>query len=199
MSKISEYPTKAVFNDTDLYDCSTNGTVSEAVSYADLKDDLKNTFHTQGGNSYGSDLVVGTNDSNDVVIETNGTEAVRVVSSNNDLKTQNAIQAGTDTFQDAAQFDDIAFKVATLNPSLIFVSTGSWSIFPLTGFDTSKIVSVQIFIDGADGRIYPPNHTKTANSEYEYRITSSAIEVRAETSETNIDNQSIKFLITYTD
>ena len=81
--KISEYPSKTVFNDTDLYDCSTAGTNSEKVTYSDLKDDLKNTFHTQGGNSYGADLTVGTNDANDVVIETQGSEAVRIDTSNN--------------------------------------------------------------------------------------------------------------------
>lgn len=42
--KISEYPSKTVFNDTDLYDVSTGGTTTEKVTYSQLKDDLKNTF-----------------------------------------------------------------------------------------------------------------------------------------------------------
>ena len=44
MTKISEYPAKTVFNDTDLYDCSTEGTVSEQVTYAQLKADLASTL-----------------------------------------------------------------------------------------------------------------------------------------------------------
>lgn len=42
--KITDYPAKTAFNDTDLYDCSTNATTSEKVTYSQLKTDLNSNL-----------------------------------------------------------------------------------------------------------------------------------------------------------
>jgi len=42
--KISDYPSKTVFNDTDLYDVSTAGTASEQMTFAQLKTELDSSL-----------------------------------------------------------------------------------------------------------------------------------------------------------
>ena len=55
--KISEYPSKTVFNDTDLYDCSTAGTASEQMTYLQLKTNLESALAFLASGDNVSDLV----------------------------------------------------------------------------------------------------------------------------------------------
>ena len=64
--KTSDYPAKTVFNDTDLYDVSTAGTVSEKMTYAQLKSDLSanlDNLYSADGTLAGNRIVtLGAND-----------------------------------------------------------------------------------------------------------------------------------------
>lgn len=188
--KISDYPAKITFDDTDLYDCSTTGTNSEAVTYGDLKGDLKNTFHTQGGNSYGADLTVGTNDANDVVIETQGSEAVRIDTTNN-VDVVGGIQLGENIVlaQDEFWAKKIRFS------QTIFTPTGSTQGFNLAVlFD--DLLEVSVFIKSISGHLIPPKHTVLSNSFYDYYISKNTpdnyayLQLKIDASETNFDNTS---------
>ena len=161
--KISEYPAKTVFDDTDLYDCSTTGTVSEKVTYSQIKEDLKNTFHTQGGNSYGTDLTIGTNDGNDVIIETAGTEAVRV-DTNLNVGTQRGIQHGFQT----ASARDVYLRKSVLTERQVSIFDGYVSQGLIGSYD--DVVQVSVLIEGLNGVWYSPEHTLDANSIYHIRI-----------------------------
>lgn len=195
--KISEYPSKSTFNDTDLYDCSTTGTTSEKVTYAQLKTDLKNTFHTQGGNSYGATLTIGTNDNNDVAIERNGSNKIVVESA--EVQVTDYINIGDGA--DSANLRVLSFKVAQQNPASVFTAVGSEQLNFL-GIASDRVHSYEVMIKGVDGNWYKENHTYTANSLFQSRLiysaTNAIIGVYAAASETNFNNSPIKFTIIYT-
>ena len=184
--KISEYPAKTTFDDTDLYDCSTTGATSEKVTYAQVKDDLKNTFHTQGGNSYGAALVIGTNDNNDLVVETNGSEAVRVDTTNNV-----EIKGGIKTGEQVLLAQDVFLKKKVRTAATLVSVTGT-AVYNL-GVDFDSLVSVDIFVKSISGALIPPRHTVIANSFYDYYITENITDGLAKLSldvqatETNFD------------
>lgn len=164
--KISEYPAKTTFDDTDLYDCSTTGTVSEKVTYSQIKDDLKNTFHTQGGNSYGTDLTIGTNDANDVVIEAGGSEAIRINQADDrNVEFANGIQTGNVIGK------DVFFEIHHLTDRQILaldtVVTGSLTIA------FADFLSATVMLQGTDGRWYLPNDQRTGKT-YEVDFRDSA-------------------------
>lgn len=83
------------------------------------------TYHKQNGNTYGADLVVGTNDNYDAVIETNNTTRVRVdkggnsiykyVNADNLFASNNAFY----TLRRAATNYDAMLKFDTYNPSYV--------------------------------------------------------------------------------
>lgn len=68
--KISEYPAKTVFNDTDLYDCSTAGTASEKVTFAQLKTELDSSL------SFLSNVDLGYTAVTNTITNTGGADAV---------------------------------------------------------------------------------------------------------------------------
>lgn len=201
--KISEYPAKEVYNDNDLLDFSTGGTVSEKATYLEVKNNLKDTFHSQDGNLYGEDMVVGNDDDFDVKIVRNGQLGIIIEENSGVSGGTNVHHDDYSTFGDVdgGIMQSLPIKISML-PEFTYTA-GSGTSMLNTGIQLERIWSWEIKLR-VGGKWIGTRHTDINNADYNAYMgtngdTNGWLHIRAEASETAINSSRGRLIVYYTD